>query len=141
MDHAMGGRHWLVEVAGRIVSHAAVVERILEVGGRPVRTGYVEAVATAPAWQGRGFGSRVVAAATEHIAATYELGALSTGSPGFYERRGWLRWRGPTYVRTPRGPRRTADEDAGVLVLPTAISPRLDPTASISCESRAGADW
>ncbi len=137
----MGGRHWLVEVDGRIVSHAAVVERTLEVGERPLRTGYVEAVATAPGRRGLGFGSRVVTAATAFIAATFELGALSTGSPGFYERLGWLRWRGPTYVRTATGLLRTADEDPGILVLPTSTTPRLDPTASISCESRSGDDW
>ncbi|HSG85259.1 MAG TPA: GNAT family N-acetyltransferase [Candidatus Limnocylindrales bacterium] len=76
MAHAMGGRHWLVEVDGRIVSHTAVVERVLEVEGRPLRTGYVEAVATAPGWRGLGFGSRVVTAANAFIAATFELGAL-----------------------------------------------------------------
>lgn len=137
----MGGRHWLVEVDGRIVSHTAVVERVLEVEGRPLRTGYVEAVATAPGWRGLGFGSRVVTAANAFIAATFELGALSTSSPGFYERLGWLRWRGPTYVRTPAGLLRTADDDAGILVLPTSTSPRLDPTSSISCEYRTGDDW
>src|SRR5207245_10210806 len=48
------------EVGAEIVAHAAVVARELHVGGRPVRTGYVEAVATDPHRQGNGFGSRVM---------------------------------------------------------------------------------
>jgi aminoglycoside 2'-N-acetyltransferase I len=81
LRHAMGGRHWLLRLDGRLVSHAVVVERELLVGGWPLRTGYLEAVATAPGFERRGFGTRVVLAATEHIRERYELGALSTGSP------------------------------------------------------------
>jgi aminoglycoside 2'-N-acetyltransferase I len=49
VDHAMGGVHWVAEADGRIVGHASVVPRPLEVDERPIRTGYVEAVATHPA--------------------------------------------------------------------------------------------
>jgi aminoglycoside 2'-N-acetyltransferase I len=141
MAHALGGRHWLIEAAGRIVSHASVVERILEVDGRPLRTGSLEAVATEPAHQRQGLGSRVVTAATGHIRARFELGGLSTGSPGFYERLGWIRWRGPTFVRTADALLRTADEDDGIMVLATPASPPLDPAAPISCEWRPGDVW
>ncbi len=141
MAHALGGRHWLIEADGRIVSHASVVERVLELGGRPLRTGYLEAVATEPGRQRQGLGSRVVAEATGFIHAGFELGALSTDAHRFYERLGWLRWQGPTYVRTTEGLLRTADEDEGIMVLPTPTSPALDPTASISCEWRPGDAW
>src|SRR5207249_1344046 len=56
-QHALGGTHVVLDAGGEIVSHASVVERELRVGGRPLRTGYVEAVATAPAWRGRGHGT------------------------------------------------------------------------------------
>lgn len=141
MAHALGPRHWLIETDGRIVSHASVVERVLEVDGRPLRTGYLEAVATEPARQGGGLGTRVVTAAANHIRARFELGGLSTGSPGFYERLGWIRWHGPTFVRTAHGLQRTADEDDGIMVLPTPASPPLDTVASISCEWRPGDVW
>lgn len=140
--HAMGGRHWLIEVDGRIVSHASVVERILEVGGRPLRTGYVEAVATAPHSRRCGHASRVMQAAGAHIRAHFELGALSTGHPGLYERLGWVRWRGPSFVRTPEGLVRTEDEDDGILVLVTPATPAgLDLTAPVSCPARSGDAW
>jgi aminoglycoside 2'-N-acetyltransferase I len=142
LQHALGGRHWLLEVEGRIVSHASVVERELHVGGRPLRTGYLETVATLPACQGKGFGSRVVAAASEHIRARFELGGLSTGRVSFYQRMGWERWLGPTSMRLPDGAlARTEDDDGGILVLRTPATPPLDLSAPISCEWRPGDVW
>lgn len=142
-EHAIGGRHVLVEVAGEIVGHAAVVERELRIDGRPIRTGYVEAVAIRPDLQGQGLGSRLMAAVNAHIVADYELGALGTGSHGFYERLGWRTWRGPTSVRTADGERPTPEEDGCILVLGTPRLPlsTLDLDARISCDWRVGDVW
>lgn len=74
-EHALGGLHVVLDLDGEVVSHASVVERALEIGGRPFRTGYVEAVATDPGRQDQGYGTRVMTAATEHVRATFELGA------------------------------------------------------------------
>ena len=38
-QHALGGVHFVLELDGEIVAHAAVVERRLFVGGLPLRTG------------------------------------------------------------------------------------------------------
>ena len=140
-QHSIGGIHFLALVDGTIVGHASVVERELHVGGKPLRTGYVEAVATAPASQRRGFGSAVMHEVAAYIAPNFELGALGTGSQPFYERFGWQIWRGPSYVRTAGGLERTADEDGYILVLPTPSSPVLDLSAPISCEWRPGDVW
>ena len=139
--HALGGRHFVLDVDGEIVSHASVVERALEIGGRPFRTGYVEAVATAPGREGRGHGSAVMTAANAHIAAAFELGALGTGRHAFYERLGWQTWRGPAFLRTPDGPVRTPDEEGFILVLRTPSSPPFELTEPISCEWRPGDVW
>lgn len=139
--HAMGGLHWLAEVRGRIVGHASVVPRTLEVDGVPMSTGYVEAVATHPDCRRRGVASRLMALASRHIAETFELGALSTDIHPVYERVGWERWRGPTYVRTPAGPMRTPDEDEGIMILRTRRTPSLAGTEALSCEWRAGDAW
>ena len=142
LDHALGGRHYLAEVDGRVIGHAAVVPRVLEVGGRVLRAGYVEAVATLPRFQRRGIASRLMTAADTHIADAYELGALSTGEPSFYERFGWLRWAGPTSVREPDGSlTRTPDEDDGVMVLLTPTSPAIDLASPITCRRRPGDAW
>jgi aminoglycoside 2'-N-acetyltransferase I len=141
LAHAMGGVHWLIERDGGLVSHASVVERTLEVDGVPLRTGYVEAVATLPAEEGRGHGSAVVAAASDHVRAGFELGVLGTHRASFYERLGWQRWLGPTYVRTSAGLVRTPDEDGGILVLRTPRTPPLDRLAPLSCDWRPGDPW
>jgi aminoglycoside 2'-N-acetyltransferase I len=113
----------------------------LYTGGHRLATGYVEAVATWPSHQRRGHGSALMREVGEYIDETFELGALDTGSSAFYERLGWVVWRGPTYVRTDSGLLRTADEDGQVLVRLTPASPALDLSAPISCDSRPGDVW
>jgi aminoglycoside 2'-N-acetyltransferase I len=140
-DHALGGVHFVLDLDGEIVTHASVVEREIHVGGRPLRTGYVEAVATAPDHDGAGFGSLVISDVTSYIRDGFELGALGTGRLHFYERLGWMAWAGPSSVRTPDGTRRTPDDDGYIMVLETPSSPPLDRTATISCEWRPGDVW
>ena len=140
-EHALGGTHFVLAVDGRIVSHASVVEREIRIAERPLRTGYVEAVATVPGREGEGLGSRVMAAVGDHIRSRFELGALGTGRHSFYERLGWITWRGPSSVRTPDGSRPTPEDDGYILVLATPSSPPLDPTAPIDCDWRPGEVW
>jgi aminoglycoside 2'-N-acetyltransferase I len=139
--HAVGGLHFVLELDDAIVAHASVVERELQVAGRPLRTGYVEAVATLPDRQGSGLGSLVMSDVSAYVRDRFELGALGTGRHHFYERLGWLTWTGPSFVRTADGPLRTPDDDGYILVLPTRSSPALDLGASISCDWRPGDVW
>lgn len=140
-DHASGGIHFVVEGGGAIVAHASVVERELRVSGHRLATGYVEAVATSPVHQGRGHGSAVMRDVGEYIDQTFQLGALGAEDSAFYERLGWVAWRGPTFVRTDQGLIRTAEEDGCVLVRLTPTSPELDLRAPISCDWRPGDVW
>lgn len=139
--HMLPAVHFLLRAEGRIASHAAVVERELHAGAHHLSTGYVENVATRPEMQGRGFGTRVLRAVNEHIAEAYELGALSTSRPTFYELHRWRLWRGPISVRTEGGPVRTPEEEGAVMVLSTPASPPLDLDARLSCEWRPGDVW
>ncbi len=141
-QHALGGMHFVLDLHGVIVAHASVVERELHVADVPLRTGYVEAVATDPRQQGRGLGTRVMAEVTASIRDAYGLGALGTGAHHFYERLGWTTWRGPAFVRAPGGPRRTPDEEGYILVMTTrATPPSLDLDAPLSCDWREGDVW
>lgn len=140
-DHAMGGVHWIAEAAGRIVAHASVVPRTLEAAGRPLATGYVEAVATHPDWRHRGIASRLLEQANEHIRTGFELGGLGTGVHRLYTRLGWETWRGPTWVRTASGLVRTEDEDGYIMVLRTPRTPKLHGTEALSCDWRPGDAW
>jgi aminoglycoside 2'-N-acetyltransferase I len=140
-DHSIGGVHFVLDIDGVIVSHASVVERDLHIDGRSLRTGYVEAVATAPERQGTGLGSRALTDVAAYIGERFELGALGSGRHSFYERLGWQTWAGPSSVRTPDGTNRTPDDDGYIFVLPTPSSPSLDITAPISCDWRPGDVW
>jgi aminoglycoside 2'-N-acetyltransferase I len=140
-QHALGGTHVVADGGGVILAHAAVVEREIHVGGRPLRTGYVEAVAVAPARQRDGIGTRVMREVNRLVADGFELGALGTGSRGFYERLGWVTWRGRSSVRTADGEQPTPDEDGAIMVFRTPTTPPLELDAPISCEWRAGDVW
>jgi aminoglycoside 2'-N-acetyltransferase I len=140
--HAMGGVHWIAEAGGRIVGHASVVPRTLEAAGRPLATGYVEAVATHPDWRHRGIATRLLRAANDHIRAGFELGGLGTGVHALYERLGWETWAGPTFVRAPGGLERTEDEDGYIMVLRTPATPGdLRGDEPLACDWRPGDAW
>jgi len=140
-EHAIGGRHFVVDVDGEIAAHASVVERALHVDGRPLRTGYVEAVATAPTRQGAGLGSLIMGEVGAYIRDEFELGALGTGRHRFYERQGWRTWIGPSAVRAAEGDVPTPDDDGYIMVLATPTSPPLDLNATITCDWRPGDIW
>jgi aminoglycoside 2'-N-acetyltransferase I len=140
-EHTLGGWHVIVADSAAVLSHAAVVPRILEVADRPLRTGYVEGVATAPGRQGAGLGSLAMTGASGLVRRDFELGALGTGRHRFYERLGWERWRGPTFARHGSEKIRTEEDDDGVMVLRFGPSRNVDLTDPISCEARRGDHW
>jgi aminoglycoside 2'-N-acetyltransferase I len=140
-DHTCGGTRVLVEHEGRVVAHAAVVARSLEIGGRRFRAGYVEGVATAPRHQRRGLGTAVMREVDRVVRQHYEVGALGTEVQPFYERLGWERWQGPTFVRSPDGLSRTEEDDGGVMVLRFGPSAGADLAGNIVCEARRGDAW
>jgi aminoglycoside 2'-N-acetyltransferase I len=140
-QHALGGLHFVLELDGRIVAHAAVVEREIDVGSERLRTGYVEAVATDPAWQGAGLGSIVMTDVSEYVREGFALGGLGTARRSFYGRLGWQVWAGPSSVRAAGGDEPTPDDDGFIMVLLTPTTPPLDLAAPISCDWRPGDVW
>jgi aminoglycoside 2'-N-acetyltransferase I len=134
-----GSRHVLARRGRRLVGHACWVERWLQPAGmRPLRTAYVEAVATDPALHGRGIGSAVMRRVADEIRG-WEVGGLSPARESFYRRLGWETWRGPTAVRMGEDVVPTPGEE--VMVLRTPLTPPLDLDAAISVEWRQGEVW
>ena len=103
--HALGGTHVLGVEGGSVVAHA--------VGGAPSARGGRRAPVCDGVRRGRGDAPRpgrarasgplVMTEAAAVVRRTYALGALSTSRHSFYERLGWERWLGPTYVRDGDG--------------------------------------
>jgi aminoglycoside 2'-N-acetyltransferase I len=143
LEHALGGLHTLALEQGELVGHVAVVQRRLLYQDRAVRTGYVEGMAVRADRRRRGYAAAAMAEAERVIDGAYELGALAdgTGIEGFYQRRGWRTWTGPTFVVGPGGREWTPEVDGGVLVWRTPASPALDLGAPLGCDWREGDVW
>jgi aminoglycoside 2'-N-acetyltransferase I len=133
------GEHLLGLSDGVLVSHVMWVTRRLQPEGMaPLRTAYVELVATAPEAQGRGHATRLLEAVPE-LVAEYELAALSPATEGLYAHLGWRFWRGPLSIRTETGLMPTPEEEIMFLRLPR--TPPLDDTLPLSAEWRPGEVW
>ena len=124
-----------------LVSHALWITRWLQVeGAPPMRTAYVEAVATSPTHQRRGHASAILrrlAPTVSHM----ELAALCPSDAGqsLYAGLGWEPWHGPLFIRTDDGLLPTPEERIMILRLPG--TPPLDTHAPISAEWREDELW
>ena len=122
-----------------IVSHALWVTRWLQPSNQPpLRTAYVEMVATEPKFQGRGFATAVMRRLASAI-HDFELGGLSPAEPMLYEKLSWVFWQGPLFIRTDEGLLSTAEGSVMILRLPR--TPLLDLTLPLSAEWREGELW
>jgi aminoglycoside 2'-N-acetyltransferase I len=120
-----GGIHVLAYREHELVSHAVATTRWLQPEGLPLlRTAYIDAVATLPAYQGQGIGSTLM----RHLAtvlADFEMACLQTERVSFYARVGWEVWRGPLAGRRATELLPTPDQK-GVMILRLARTPPLD---------------
>jgi aminoglycoside 2'-N-acetyltransferase I len=138
-DFVTDSMHVLAYRDGTLIGHACWATRWLEPAGyAPIRTAYVDAVATDPAFQGRGVGSVVVERLVAEIQG-YDLGGLSTRRVSFYARLGWERWRGPTAMRMGDGLVPTPEDT--VLILRTPTTPPLTTATLLIADYRAGQAW
>ena len=139
-NHIKSGRHALAYRGGEIVSHAVVTTRWVQPEGLGVlRTAFVDAVATLPAYQGLGYASAVM----RRLAAEsddYVIGCLQTDSPAFYERLGWEVWRGSLAGRSEHGLIPTPDQ-RGVMVLRLQQTPPLDLETQLTIECQPDRIW
>jgi GNAT superfamily N-acetyltransferase len=135
-----GGRHVLAHRGSELVSHAVVTTRWAQPAGQPpLRTAFVDAVATLPSYQGQGHGTalmRRLASAVED----YEIGCLQTDRPTFYEHVGWEVWRGPLAGRSQTGLVPTPDQH-GVMVLRLPPTPPLDLDTMLTIECQPSRIW
>lgn len=140
-EHALGGIHALAYEDDVLIGHASVIQRRLWLGGRALRTGYVEGVGVRADRRRRGVAGALLDEIERVIRGAYDLGALGTTDMArpFYERRGWQLWQGPSSALTPRGIERTPEDDGGIYVLPVTV--KLDLTAEITADGRAADVW
>ena len=135
-----GGRHFLAYRETELVSHAVVTTRWLQPEGQPVlKTAYVDAVATLPAYQGQGYGSALMRQLAKDI-DDYAIACLETERLAFYERLGWEIWRGPLAGRSEQGLIPTPEQN-GIMVLRLPQTPALDLEQGLTIECQTGRIW
>jgi aminoglycoside 2'-N-acetyltransferase I len=135
-----GGWHFLAFRKTQLVSHAVVTTRWLHPEGQPVlRTAYVDAVATLPAYQRQGYGSAVMRQLARDI-DDYTIACLETERPVFYEQLGWEVWRGPLAGRNEQGLIPTPDQ-TGIMVLRLPQSPAFNVNLGLTIECEGDRIW
>ena len=132
--------HVVAQLGPSLVSHALWVTRRLQVASStPMRTAYVEAVATHKAHRGCGYASRVMNRLRQEI-IDHDLGGLSPSDPGFYQTLGWELWQGPLFIRKS-GKLLPSPQEEQVMIIRLPGTPALDLTAPLSAEWREGELW
>lgn len=106
----------------------------------PLRTAYVEAVATHPSHRKRGLASRVMRRLIAEIPDEFALAALSPAVIPFYERLGWRLWLGPLSMRMPGGAVVPTPEEL-VMIHELPGRPPVDLRRPLSIEWRVGEVW
>ena len=133
------GEHLLGMQGGQLVSHLMWVTRWLEPQGhRPVKTAYVEMVATTPHAQRQGHATALLQYFVPQV-GDYALAALCPARDGLYRRLGWRYWRGPLSVRKDGQVVPTPQERVMIMLLPR--TPAIDLDAPLSVEWRPGEVW
>lgn len=140
IDEFVDPVHVLGFLDEQLISHALWITRYLQPEGLALlRTAYVEAVATHPAFQHRGFASDIMRKVVDEI-QDFDIAGLAPFSVNYYTRLGWELWRGPMFERTACGLVASPLEER-VMIYRLPKTPQLDLDAAISVEWRVGEVW
>jgi aminoglycoside 2'-N-acetyltransferase I len=132
--------HVLGFLDDKLVTHALWITRYLQPDGLPpLRTAYVEAVATHPDFQHRGFASAIMRKVVDEI-QDFDIAGLAPFSVDYYARLGWERWRGSMYERKD-GQLIASPPEERVMIYRLPRTPKLDLDSAISIEWRVGEVW
>ena len=135
MKDFIGGTHILGYYEDTLVSHALWLDRWVRIENKPfLKTASVEAVAVDEKYRKRGFDSSVLTRLAGEI-TDYDIAALTTGSPEFYERLGWKVWQGPVYFRRDDG-QATSLDNSTLMILTLPKTPDLDLNTRLTLEWR-----
>jgi GNAT superfamily N-acetyltransferase len=130
------GLHIVAYLDERLVSHAVVTTRWMQPEGQAIlKCAYVDAVATAPDVQGRGYGSAVMRHLADVIASDYEIAGLETEDKiHFYTQVGWEEWRGTLAGRGENGDLTYTPDQKGIMILHLPRTPALNLDGLLTIE-------
>jgi len=131
--------HLLARIDGELVSHALWITRWLQIRGqKPMRTAYVEGVATIQNLRKQGFASLIMECLAVEITG-YDIGGLSPADTTLYSRLGWEYWGGSLFTRKENLWTPVQEETA--MILRTPRTPIIDLKSPLSIEWREGEVW
>jgi predicted acetyltransferase len=141
MEMLVAPTHIIGRYHGQLVSYVSWITRWMQIGkASPIRTAYIEGMATEMGHRNKGFASQVMSTAVDAI-KDYDIAALSTGSVSFYTRLGWQLWHGPLYCRKENELIAMPGEQGCVMVYALPKTPPLDLKAPASIEWREKEPW
>jgi GNAT superfamily N-acetyltransferase len=83
----------MVKADQRVVTHAGILYRVIQIGETRVPVGAISSVMTLPEWRGRGYARAVLAKAAAFVAvwlwAPFALAICPREDTAFYEQLGW----------------------------------------------------
>lgn len=124
------------------VTHALLTERRFTIGGRlPMKAAYIDAVATHPDYQGRGYGSLVMKEIMRIASEICDIGGLSTFVPQWYGKLGWKEWKGPLSLEKEGEIIPTLDVDGVVMVYIFEGTSPPDFNDTLTADWRPGGGW
>ncbi len=130
----------LVYRDAQMIGHAVVSTRWLQPEGLPIlRCAYIDEVAVSKTEQGKGVGKAMM----QHVASIitdYEIAALETGVPAFYQTVGWQLWRGALAGRGKQGLIPTPQQ-RGIMILRLPKTPLLNLDGLLTIEDQTERIW
>jgi aminoglycoside 2'-N-acetyltransferase I len=137
------GTHLLGREDGRLVAHLVITDRAMRFGENAwMRAAYIDAVATHPDFQKRGFAGDLLSLASDLCRERYDLQALSTNAPDLYTRHAFLKWSGKMLIEGEFGEGTTETEEQGTLmVLFSHRSKITDFTLPVTSNWRPGGGY
>lgn len=139
-EHTFGGQYFLGYIDDTIIAHGSVVPRNMFIDGQALTVGYIEAIGVLPTHWHQGFGTELMIQITQFCQDNYELSMLSTDEHLFYEKLGWLRFQGESFVSDGNLEVTTLEEDEGLMFVPGKKGGITEIRRAV-CESRSGDSW
>lgn len=125
-----------------LMCHAVATERIFRTNNLPeMKAAYIDAVATLPEYQKKGYASQVMQVLTLHVGEAFDIAGLSTYIVPWYANLGWKEWKGPLFLFRDNEVISTPDEKGTVMYYSLPRTPSLDATQSLTASWRPGGGW
>ncbi len=136
------GVHVLAHLDNRLVSHAVITGRRFRIGGLPeMRAAYIDAVATLPGLQRRGYGSAVMRKTVEYASVEYDIAGLATVIDPWYGSLGWELWKGELGLDDANAITMTENLEERVMIHRLPATPAVDVHDRLIASWRPGGGW